>query len=67
VKGFLSRIFGGGEKPQTPEQAANGQDVTATQDPTKPKKKGFFGKIAGIFKDKNSAAVSKPQGQAGQP
>jgi penicillin-binding protein 1B len=68
VKGFLSRIFGGGEKPVAPEQA-NGQDENATQDPTKDpsKKKGFFGKLAGIFKgDKNSAAAPKPQGQAGQ-
>ena len=66
-KGFISRIFGGGEKPVmpvTPEQAANGQDPN--QDAKK--KKGFFGKIAGIFKDdKATAPVSKPvnSGQTG--
>jgi hypothetical protein len=39
-------------------QAANGQDPNA-QDPKK--KKGFFGKVAGLFKDdKSSAPVSKP-------
>jgi penicillin-binding protein 1B len=60
-KGFISRIFGGGDKPVmpvTPEQAAaNNQDPN--QDPKK--KKGLFGKIAGIFKDdKATAPVSKP-------
>jgi penicillin-binding protein 1B len=56
VPGFFSRIFGG-DKPITPPgQVANGQD---SQDPKK--KKGFFGKIAGIFKDdKADAPVSKP-------
>jgi penicillin-binding protein 1B len=55
VVGFFNRIFGGG-KPLPPTLAANGQD---TQDPKK--KKGFLGKIAGIFKDdKSSAPVSKP-------
>jgi len=62
VKGFLSRIFGGGDKPvmpQTPSQVANGEDPNNPQEPKK--KKGFFGKIAGIFKDdKSSAPVSKP-------
>ncbi len=61
-KGFISKIFSGGNKPVmplTPTQAANGQDPNNQQDPKK--KKGFFGKIAGIFKDdKNSAPVSKP-------
>ncbi len=57
VPGFFSRIFGG-DKPVTPPpgQTATGQD---SQDPKK--KKGFFGKIAGIFKDdKADAPVSKP-------
>jgi len=66
-KGFLSKIFGSSDKPvmpQTPAQAANAQDPNNQKDPNK--KKGFFGKIAGIFKDdknkddKNSAPVSKP-------
>ncbi len=43
-------------------QAANGQDPNA-QDPKK--KKGFFGKVAGLFKDdKSSAPVSKPPDSA---
>jgi penicillin-binding protein 1B len=69
MKGFFSRLFGGGEKPVMPQvqpqnqpQAANQQDPSA-QDSKK--KKGFFGKLAGIFKDdkddnKNSAPATKP-------
>ena len=72
MKGFFSRIFGGGEKgagdktlqPQPAEQA-NGQDPNNPQDPKK--KKGLFGKIAGIFKDdKSTAPVPKPP-DSGQP
>jgi len=59
VAGLFSRIFGGGEKALPPVNfngQANGQDA---QDPKK--KKGFFGKLAGIFKDdKSSAPASKP-------
>lgn len=71
MKGFFSRIFGGGEKgagdktvqPQPAEQA-NGQDPN---NPDPKKKKGLFGKIAGIFKDdKSTAPVSKPP-DSGQP
>jgi len=42
-------------------QAANQQDPNAQQQDTK-KKKGFFGKIAGIFKDdsKSSTPPAKP-------
>ena len=44
----------GGDKPVMPAQ-----DPNAQQEPKK--KKGFFGKIAGMFKDdKSSAPVSKP-------
>ena len=58
MKGFFSKMFGGGSKPLQPQQA-NGQDPNNPQDPKK--KKGFLGKIAGIFKDdKTSAPVSKP-------
>jgi penicillin-binding protein 1B len=67
MKGFFSRIFGGGEKPVTPPgqtQASIQADPNNPQDPKNQdpkKKKGFFGKIAGIFKDDKSAApVSKP-------
>jgi hypothetical protein len=54
---LFSRFFGGGEKAlPPPAQAADGQE---DQDPKK--KKGFFGKLAGIFKDdKSSAPPSKP-------
>ena len=63
MKGFFSRLFSG-DKPTMPKEAAQN-----TQDPNNPdqkaqdpkKKKGFFGKLAGIFKDdKSSAPVSKP-------
>src|SRR5262249_19677108 len=52
IRGFFSRIFGsGGEKalPPSPE-GQNGAEVAGQEEPSK-KKKGFFGKIAGIFKD----------------
>ncbi len=68
LKGFISKILSGGDKPvmpQTPAQATANGDPSNPQDPKK--KKGFFGKIAGIFKDdKNSAPVSKPA-DGGQP
>ena len=58
IKGFLSKMFGG-DKPVMPAQAADGQNPGIHEDPKK--KKGFFGKLAGIFKDdKSSAPVSKP-------
>ena len=68
MKGFLSKIFGGNTKPVMPQaqQQANGTEPNIVEDPKK--KKGFFGKIAGIFKDdKSSAPVSKPpdSGQTG--
>jgi len=66
IKGFFSRMFGAGDKVQPPPaQAANGPAEPDPQDPKK--KKGFLGKIAGIFKDDKAAApVSKPadSGQA---
>jgi penicillin-binding protein 1B len=60
MKGFFSRMFGGDKAVQPqPAQAANAQDPNNPQDPKK--KKGLFGKIAGIFKDdKTAAPVSKP-------
>src|SRR5437763_5018772 len=64
MKGFFSRLVGGGEKPVVPQpQAANQQDPNAQQQQQDPnKKKGFFGKIAGIFKDdkKSSTPPAKP-------
>jgi penicillin-binding protein 1B len=57
MRGFFSRVFGlGGEKalPPPPPGAQPGTPAVAgstpAEDPNK-KKKGFFGKIAGIFKD----------------
>ena len=63
VAGFFSKLFGGGNKsmPVQPgqTQAANGQNPSIQEDPKK--KKGFFGKLAGIFKDdKSSDSTSKP-------
>jgi penicillin-binding protein 1B len=68
VKGFFSRMFGlGSPKPLPPAE-------TAAQDPNAPsqdgqKKKGIFGKIAGIFKeDKSSNPPPKPpDGNADSP
>ena len=63
VAGLFSRVFGGGgAKPLPPPDSANGQD-TQNGDPQNSgqKKRGFFGKIAGIFKeDKSAAPPAKP-------
>ena len=57
VAGFFNRVFGGGgDKALPPPDSANAQDPNA--DPQK--KKGFFGKIAGIFKDDKSTPPPKP-------
>lgn len=61
VKGFFSRIFGlGGEKPLPP---APGQSTPAAADQSNSpeKKKGLFGRIAGIFKDDKSSNKSSNQ------
>jgi penicillin-binding protein 1B len=63
VKGFFSRIFGGGQEKVLPPpgQPGSGQNPAIAQDgqgqdtQDAKKKKGFFGKIAGIFKDDKSA------------
>jgi penicillin-binding protein 1B len=62
VAGFFSKLFG---KTPQPVQATNGQDPNNPNNPNNSqdpqKKKGFFGKVAGFFKDdKSSAPVSKP-------
>jgi penicillin-binding protein 1B len=59
--GFFSRLFGGRQAVAPPTQAALGPDgQAAPEDPTK-KKKGLFGKIAGIFKDdKQTAPATQP-------
>jgi penicillin-binding protein 1B len=61
IKGFFSRLFSGQEKVLPPSPAnTQGPAVVEDKDGAN-KKKGLFGKIAGIFKDdKQSAPVSKP-------
>jgi penicillin-binding protein 1B len=69
VAGLFSRVFGGGgAKPLPPPDSANGQD-TQNGDPQNSgqKKKGFFGKIAGIFKEDKSAAPPAKPPDNGQP
>lgn len=55
LKGVFSRLFGSGSKPVMPQpQPVEGQDPNQQQ-PDPNKKKGFFGKLAGIFKDDKSS------------
>jgi len=63
VAGFFNRVFGGGEKPLPPSNPTNGQDPNA--DPQK--KKGFFGKIVGIFKDDKASTPPPKPPDATQP
>jgi penicillin-binding protein 1B len=59
VAGMFSRFFGGGSKAlPPPPNSATAQDPQ-TADPQK--KKGFFGKIAGIFKDDKSSTTPPPK------
>jgi penicillin-binding protein 1B len=62
VAGMFSRFFGGGPKPLPPPNSANGQDPQNPQ-----KKKGFFGKIAGVFRDDKSSAPPPKPPDAAQP
>jgi len=64
IKGFFSRIFGLGNDKPLPPPAANSSvsggstQASGVQDPANEeskKKKGIFGKIAGIFKDDKSS------------
>ena len=64
MKGFFSKLFGG-NKPVMPTQATNGQDPNIQADPKK--KKGFFGKIANIFKDDKSSTPPAKPADDGQP
>jgi penicillin-binding protein 1B len=71
MSGFFSKLFGGNKTAPPPTQAADGQG----QDPNNPnnaqdpkKKKGLFGKLAGIFKDdKQSAPAPKPSDNGQSP
>ncbi len=68
VRGFFSRLFGGNEKVLPPPNQAQGTPASPPANATEPKKKSFFGKVAGIFKDdKSSAPVSKPPDTAPPP
>ncbi|HWW13059.1 MAG TPA: PBP1A family penicillin-binding protein [Candidatus Dormibacteraeota bacterium] len=58
VAGMFSRFFGGGPKVLPPPNAANAQDP---QNADAQKKKGFFGKIAGIFKDDKASTPPPTQ------
>ncbi len=67
MRGFFSRVFGlGGEKalppppPGAQPDAQAGATANAAEDPNK-KKKGFFGKIAGIFKDDKPSNPPPPK------
>jgi penicillin-binding protein 1B len=67
VAGFFSKLFGGGQKTMpVSAQGANGPDGQPQVDDPK-KKKGFFGKIAGIFKDDKSSTPPPKPAQNGQP
>jgi penicillin-binding protein 1B len=74
IKGFFSRLFGGQEKvlpasPNPPNANSQGPAIVEDKDG---KKKGLFGKIAGIFKDdkdkdkddKQQVPVSTPPNNA---
>jgi penicillin-binding protein 1B len=66
ITGFFSRIFGGNSNQNVvpPPNPQTGQ--TTQNQPDQQKKKGFFGKIAGIFKDdKSSSAPSKQPSNGG--
>lgn len=66
IRGFFSRIFGSGNSNVLPPPAGQtGQAAANQEDPSK-KKKGFFGKIAGIFKeDKSSSSPSNQPSNSG--
>jgi penicillin-binding protein 1B len=60
IKGFFSHIFGSNSESVTPpdgNQTANA-GVQPGQDPSQHKKKGFFGKIADVFRDDKSSSDS---------
>jgi penicillin-binding protein 1B len=79
VQGFFSRIFGGNSEKALPPSTTNGnlQDSNGVQSGEEAKKKkGFFGKIADVFRgdggsqsknDKNQPATSKPDGTPASP
>ncbi len=62
AQGFFSRIFGGNSEKALPPPTTNGNPDPASgvqsQEEAR-KKKGFFGKIAGVFKGDGSGKVDK--------
>ena len=68
VGGFFSHLLGLGDKPlPPPPNGAQANNESQTGSDTEKKKKGFFGKIVGIFKeDKSSSQPSKPPDTTGQ-
>jgi penicillin-binding protein 1B len=69
VAGFFSRVFGGGApKVLPPPPNSNSTNAQDPQNSDPQKKKGFFGKLAGIFKDdKSSTPPPQPQTPAPAP
>ena len=70
VKGFFSRVFGLGGDKALPPPSADGKPAETADAPAEDakKKKGFFGRVAGIFKDdKSSNNTSPPPGDGGNP
>jgi penicillin-binding protein 1B len=69
IRGFFSTMFGaGGDKALPPPPPGSAPDAQAgnADDPAK-KKKGFFGRLAGVFKDdKPSNPPSKPPDNEGK-
>jgi penicillin-binding protein 1B len=67
VGGFFSHLLGLGDKPLPPPPAgAQAASENQTGSDADKKKKGFFGKIVGIFKeDKTSSQPSKPPDATG--
>jgi penicillin-binding protein 1B len=69
VAGFFSHILGLGQKPLPPPPtgaSSDGQTANVQNQAPDKKKKGFFGKIAGIFKeDKTQPQPSKPPDSSG--
>jgi penicillin-binding protein 1B len=59
VKGFFSKIFGLGDQKPLPPAPVGSEQNTASQDGKK--KKGFFGKLAGIFKEDKSSNDPPPK------
>ena len=67
MAGFFSRILGS-DKPLTPPtQPVGAQDSQDSKNQDPKKKKGFFGKIAGVFKDDKASTPPPPPPDNSQP